>query len=222
MQNSYSYAANNPIIGKDPDGRLVELISRPIGGPLGALGAHAFVFVTPDNPKTIGSISGVDTSRSFSLSGLPANGQLRTVANDATDYMYGSCGSLCPSAARVAISPPKGMTSEQFDASVVSSYNNTPSDLGSYFGLGWPRTIGKPNSNNTASTILMGAGVSGSQLYQYRQALQNTNNLWTPGLGVSATSPTYAQQVLGQLTSLLNTASAILSSMSAAKSTNSK
>ena len=31
LLNSYSYAADNPITGKDADGKLVELVSRPIG-----------------------------------------------------------------------------------------------------------------------------------------------------------------------------------------------
>jgi RHS repeat-associated protein len=214
--NSYSYARDNPITNKDTNGKLVELVSRPIGGALGMVGAHTFIYITPDNPKAMGSIPGVNTSKPFSLSGLPQSGRLEMVANDRFDYSMGSCGALCPGTARATIAPPAGVSSEQFDNNVVASYNNTPGDLGPYFGLGWPRAIGTPNSNNAASTILLGAGVSQNQIYQYKNnMLFNGNGRITPGLGVSATSPTYVSQVLSQLTSALNAASAILKGLAA-------
>ena len=65
--NSYSYAIDNPVNKSDPLGKHVELVSRPIGDwngvPVSQLGAHAFVFVVPDSPGTIGKINGVDTTR---------------------------------------------------------------------------------------------------------------------------------------------------------------
>ena len=226
--NSYSYAANNPITGKDADGRLVELVSRPIGDwngvPVSQLGAHAFVYVSPDSPGTIGNISGVNTSKAFALSGIPTSyvgGSLMKTANDPVDTMYGSCGTtLCPGSSRVTVAPPAGMTSAQFDAAVVSSYNNLPSNLGSYDFLSAPRAAGWPNSNNAATAILTGARVSQSQIYQYRSTLQNANNRWTPGLGVPAGAPTYSQQIqqtLGQISATLRSISSLLSAYAAGK-----
>ena len=225
-QGTYSYSADNPITSKDPSSLRVELVSKPIGDfyglPIGDLGAHAFVFVIPDNPNNIGNVSGVDTTRPFALSGIPTNdvnGRLLKTANDPTDYFYGACGTLCPAGVSVTVSPPKGVSSSQFDKDVVSSYNALPADLGPYFFLGAPRLAGHPNSNNAATAILTGAGVSQGQVYQYRQALQDTNNRWTPGLGTSANAQTYYQQVLNQISSIISTISGILNAKS---STNNK
>jgi len=91
VQNSYSCAANNPITRKDADGRLVESVSRPIadwnGFPSTQFGAHAVVYVVPDNP-TIGSINGANTSAAFILSGIPTKnfgGTLIKKPNDRKD-----------------------------------------------------------------------------------------------------------------------------------------
>jgi hypothetical protein len=178
------------------------------------------VYVVPDSPGTIGSIGGVNTSKAFSLSGIPTsyvNGSLMKTANDPTDSMYGSCGVVCQGSARVTVAPPAGMTSPQFDSAVVASYNSLPSNLGLYDFLGAPRAAGWPNSNNAASAILLGAGVNQTQLYQYRYALQNTNNRWMPGLGVSATAPTYYSQALTQITSTLKRISGLISQLGANK-----
>jgi hypothetical protein len=211
--NSYSYGRDNPITNKDTNGKRVELVSRPIDGIIGGGFAHTFLYVMPDNSKTVGSISGVNTSQPFTLSGIPRNGQLRKTANYSQDYFYATCGSLCPAGASVTIAPPLGVSSAQFDANVVASYNNAPSDFGSYPFLGWgtPRAFGTPNSNNAATTFLMGAGVNQNRIYQYKDSMMfNGNGRFAPGLGVSATAPTYRQQVLSQLTSVLNAASAYL------------
>jgi RHS repeat-associated protein len=169
--NSYSYSKDNPITNKDTNGKLVELISRPIDGPLGTVGAHTFLYVIPDNPKTIGSIPGVDTSKPFTLSAVPQNGQLETTANYSTDYFYATCGRVCPAGASITVAPPSGVSSAQFDSNVVTSYNNTPSSLGNYFFMGWPRAFGTPNSNNGAKTFLNGAGVGQNQVYQYKDSM---------------------------------------------------
>jgi RHS repeat-associated protein len=69
LMNSYSYAADNPITGKDADGRLVELVSRPIGGFFAPVGAHTFVAIIPENSKTIGASIPYNLSRPFTLGG---------------------------------------------------------------------------------------------------------------------------------------------------------
>ena len=225
LLNSYGYAADSPITNRDTNGKKVEIVSRPIAGLVGTYFAHTFIYVTPDNPKTIGSISGVDTSRPFTLSGIPQEGQLFKTANYSADYFYATCGRVCPGGSSAVVAPPAGVSSAQFDANVVASYNNSPSDFGPYPYLGWgtPRAFGTPNSNNAATTYLMGAGVSQNQIYQYKDSMMfNGNGRFAPGLGVSATSPTYAQQVLSTLTSVLNSASAVLNSMSSSNNNNRK
>jgi RHS repeat-associated protein len=71
--NFYSYARNNPLIYRDPDGRKVELLSRPVSvsGVQGVIislmrPAHSFLKITPENSETIGKI-GVDTRSPFTL-----------------------------------------------------------------------------------------------------------------------------------------------------------
>jgi RHS repeat-associated protein len=141
--NAYSYGRDNPISNKDTNGKLVELVSRPIDGPVGAGFAHAFLYVIPDNPSTIGSIPHVDTSQPFTLSGTPQDGQLMKTSNYGQDYFYATCGRLCPGGSSVTVAPPPGVSSAQFDANVVTSYNNAPANLGKYFFWGTPAHLAR-------------------------------------------------------------------------------
>jgi RHS repeat-associated protein len=227
--NAYSYSEDNPITKSDPLGKRVELVSRPIGDyywiPLSDFGAHTFVNVTPDDPSIIGSINGVNTSVPFTLSGIPAGGfgsAIQKKANDPTDYFYASCGTLCPAGASVTVAPPNGVSPSQFDRNVVASYNSLPGDLGPYDPFSAPRIAGMPNSNNAATAILTGAGVGQNQIYQYRSTLQNVNNRWSPGLGVSATTPTYYQQTLSLLSSAVTAIGNYLSGLSSSGQSSSK
>ena len=207
LSNSYAYAAGNPIAGKDADGRLVELMTRPIGGPLGSVGGHAFVAVIPDSPRTIGSINGVDTSRPFTLGGYTHGRDLYKEAgasNNSIDYSYAFGGNK--GGAQAIVSPPPGVSQEEFERRIVASYNSLPGTVTetSYGAFGQVRLTGDPNSNNFATDILTNAGVSKQQVNSYQGQLYANNFRVAPGLGQSAFASTYSQSARNNLNSTLN------------------
>ena len=105
-QNSYGYANDNPINGKDPNGRLVMLVICPIDGAIGSVGAHTVLAVVPENPSTIGSINGVNTRQGFTLGGYThGNGDLFKMANAGSDYAYAFGNQK--GASQAIIAPPK-------------------------------------------------------------------------------------------------------------------
>ena len=125
--NGYSYGRNNPLILVDRGGRKVELATRQLneyGSPVSSFG-HAFLVVTPDNPNTIGSINGIDTSSPFTL-GAYANAEsmLYKSANAPSDYV--ALTGECPTCAFVTVSPPAGVSSEEFDRRVVDFVQRHP------------------------------------------------------------------------------------------------
>jgi RHS repeat-associated protein len=216
--NSYSYAANNPITGKDADGRLVELVSRPVEGAVGAVGAHSFVAIVPDNPKSIGLIPGVNTSRPFTMGGYtdaPAQYNLYKQANEKTDYSY-AFGTNTYGGAQVIVDPPAGVSQQDFEAGIVNSYNSLPATISEngYGFLGQRRISNNPNSNNAATSILLGAGVSSSQINNYQSQLFAQNFRITPGLGTSISASTYGQSLNSTLTALRGALTQLLSVIS--------
>jgi RHS repeat-associated protein len=192
--NGYSYGRNNPLILVDRDGRKVELATRQLNNFEGFVAnfGHAFLVVTPDNPSTIGSIQGIDTSVPFTLSAFnnPADNTLFKAANAPSDYVAptGDCGTC----AFVTVAPPPGMSSEEFDRRVVASYNATPDVLRRYSNVGQVRWTGGANSNNAATTYLNQAGITNSQVNFYQSELSFKNGKIIPGLGQSALAPTYS------------------------------
>ncbi len=224
LSNSYSYAAGNPIIGKDADGRLVELVSRPLDISGGGMFGHAFLKITPTNPGTIGTVRdkdfqtgnlrNIDSGSTFTLSGYTDGDVLFKEANAGPDY---SRISNCTGCASVAVAPPNGVSAEDFERNIVSGFNGLPEVLsGSYGRTGQVRITGSPNSNNAATTYLMQAGISGQQINKYQSTLYSGNNVFVPGLGQSAFAPTYSQAARAQIGSLLNQLSGVLTQLSAA------
>jgi len=119
---------------------------------------------------------------------------------------------------QVSVAPSAGVSSTQFDQNVMSSYNSLPDDLVSYFFLGTPRQgVGRPNSNNAASSILLGAGVSGNQIAAYGATLYSANNRWAPGLGTSATGGSSQQGLINQIAATVRTISGLVSALAANK-----
>jgi RHS repeat-associated protein len=142
--NSYSYGIDNPITNADTSGKYVYEISRPVASyvPLSSF-AHTFAEVVPQNGESLASINGsnmsIDTSQPFTLSGEPNSqfpSHLSLVADNPYDYSTATENMSVPWVARELVTPPPGMTSEQFDASVVSTYDNLSPDQGIYDPLG--------------------------------------------------------------------------------------
>ena len=232
LLNSYSYAANNPISGKDADGRLVELVSRPLDVNGAGMFGHAFLKITPTNPSTIGSVQDVnfntgaqnvvDTSKPFTLTGYTNGTVLYKEANAGPDYARMASCTGCGS---VVIGAPQGVSDEDFERNIVGGFNKLPEVLSNSYGRsGQVRFTGSPNSNNAVTTYLMQGGVSSQQINGYQSQLYGNNGVFVPGLGQSAFAPTYSQSaraqigaILGQLASALQQISSVLSSMSSSK-----
>jgi hypothetical protein len=217
--NSYTYAAGNPITGIDADGRLVELVSRPLTDPNGGqYFAHTFLRITPENPNTIGSISGIDTTKSFTLSGYDNQGTLTKIAN----WSYDAVGN-CNSCSKVRVAAPIGVSGEDFERGIASSFNSMPNELANYSNIGQPQWTGRSNSNNAATSYLMGGGVSQMRIQLYQIALTLGNAKLTPGLGQPIGSNQQSQatrfgQVLSQLASVLTTLQSAINSTNPATS----
>jgi RHS repeat-associated protein len=221
--NSYGYASDNPITNKDPLGRITMLVSRPIAdeGVISAIGGHTFLLVLP-NSSSVGGIPGIDTSRPFTLAGYanPNTGMLfksASQSNDSSDYGRWSAG--CPGCAMTMIAPPQGVSSQQFDKNVVSSFNNLPQDVAPYQFLGYPGLTGKSNSNNLANTILSNAGVSRVSIATAQNTLYASNFKYNSGLsqGVGGSYLQRLSSVLSSLASALAQLTAISSKNSSSK-----
>ena len=217
--NAYSYSTDNPVNHADTTGKYVEDISQPIiidGYNIGY--NHAFLYVVPEPGESLPVIysnnSTIDTSQPFTLSGEPSTqygGMLDWVVNDSHDYGTASNQASAPGVARVRVAPPNGMTSAQFDASVVSSFNQWSQSQFVYNYVGGRQITGGGNSNNVNTTLLENAGVSPHQVNSITTQFtsQGANN--APGLGVSLSSQTYLQSTLSALSSALSSLSTLLS-----------
>lgn len=119
--------------------------------------------------------------------------------------------------AQVIVDPPSGVSAEKFDQQVLRSYNALPSVISNSYGfMGQNRLTGNPNSNNVATEILLGAGVTSGQVNSYQHSLyaQNLPRI-TPGLGTSVSGPTYGQSINNQLNATLNSLKSVLSKLQA-------
>jgi hypothetical protein len=194
------------------------LVSRPIDGAIGSVGAHTFLAVVPENPGTIGSINGVNTGQAFTLGGYTSgNGDLFRRANAGSDYAYAFGDQK--GASQVIVVPPKGISAEEFDQRVVGSYNSMPGTISDSYGfMGQKRLTENPNSNNVTTDILLGAGVSTRQINNYQGQLFASNfPRVTPGLGTSASAPTYSQSLGATLNSLKSALTQLLGVLSSKK-----
>ncbi|MST04166.1 MAG: hypothetical protein EXS49_01180 [Candidatus Pacebacteria bacterium] len=213
QQNSYSYARNNPLIYVDRVGEIVELVSRPINeGIYGYIGAHAYISISAENPKMVGNISyidafnniqQVDTSKEFTLGAYAnKNNNLYKAANG--DPLREDCSGC----SRITVAPPKGMSQEAFETNLVDYYNSSPNILNEKYGplgIGWGNGA---NSNNAATSFLIGAGVSRFKIDNYYQNILGLENRkWTPGLGEPLGSPTLYTQYRDAIILLNNTIS---------------
>ena len=184
----YSYARGNPLAFRDRDGKKVELVTRPVFSD--SVGAHAFVLIT-NTASAAANLQGLpssvqDASR-VTLGGYTdsfINSPLYKDVNHSSDY------DLAPSSyiERKEILAPAQYKGNQvaFENAIIQSYNGLPSILGHYSVFGLPGFAGVGNSNNLATSILLGAGVDTSIIRGYRPL--SLYPVQTPGLGTPLSS----------------------------------
>ena len=140
--NRYSYAVNNPYKYTDPDGREVKVVARPLRTTaLGGLGAHTYTVVTQSN----------GTQTTFSSHNV--NGQNVVSMNHSSDT------SPHMNAGSVVISPPEGMTQEQFDSAVIAQGEAmVNSESLEYSAFPNSDNSGEGNCHTTTRNLVNGAG----------------------------------------------------------------
>jgi RHS repeat-associated protein len=196
--NYYAYANDNPVTGKDPTGKLVQLISRPVndtgsdtsGSPIGI---HTFYLVTPNNPGAV-SFPGVAAgTQTFTVGGYPNSagklvGNIGTVDIPDSDiyYAYGNGESKIIN--RQTLSAPNGESDTQFINSLGSEYGQIANTGTNYFlgGKNVNTNVNYGNSNNFAYTLGTGAGVQ-SQLNSFNPS--GSSGLLVPGYGYTLNTP---------------------------------
>jgi RHS repeat-associated protein len=208
--NFYAYANDNPITGKDPNGKLVEEISRPINSyPVLSDFNHSFLYVVPSAGENLPGVSSggenYNTSQPFTLGGYPVNNfkALQLGVDESEDYGIATNQEDVPGVSRTIIAPPAGMTSAQYDAAVVNSYNSLSPTQGGYNLLGIKAVWPGANSNNAATTLLLNSGISQPQMNSNVNTLRTASGDEAPGLGMNISSPqTFYNALSGALRAL--------------------
>ncbi|WP_295033660.1 RHS repeat-associated core domain-containing protein, partial [Shewanella sp.] len=157
--NRYAYANNNPYKYTDPDGREVKLQWHEVTIlGIGSGKNHSLLTVTPDNPShfnnwnTISSIGQLTNSQGqkYGTMGAGPNGSWNLESNynrptDAAEHTGG-----------ITITPPNGMTENEFVDKLIQSEVNYKDNLGYSFNPNGTDTF---NSNSYVSGLLNAAGV---------------------------------------------------------------
>ncbi|WP_306523865.1 RHS repeat domain-containing protein [Rheinheimera sp.] len=142
MFNRYAYGNNNPYKYTDPDGTTVIIHSRSLDMSGGSMGAHTFTTVTKSNGE------------STTISSHNVDGKNVVSINHSSDT--GEDVSITDS---VTISPPEGVSQEDFDNSVISQgeYMTTLEPL-DYSAI--PSLPNQGNCHTTTTQVIGGSGGS--------------------------------------------------------------
>ena len=163
----YAYCANNPVNAVDPDGKKVYLYATTLPGarPILKDATHTFLVVRNQEDEVLGyyaygsEFKGMRGAFGGRLKQHLEN-QPDTYLQDIAVYKGIDKKHLKKV---IEVTPPAGMTSEEFDQKVMDVANSFGNEEGiTYFLNPLSNTTG--NCNSSTSTILIKAGVSSEQI----------------------------------------------------------
>lgn len=165
--NHYSYVRGNPYFYADPDGREVKLAAKQTE-LFGGKGTHLYLDIVPDNPEDFTD----EYSKRFTIGGTMSYsredfGSLIIETNMKTDKNAKENGKFL---SEMVIPTPEGKTDTQFIKDIISSSENYGSsgDKITYNLIGSSNPNSNfGNSNNAATSLLLGAGVSSESLQSF-------------------------------------------------------
>ncbi|OGZ63367.1 MAG: hypothetical protein A2639_01720 [Candidatus Staskawiczbacteria bacterium RIFCSPHIGHO2_01_FULL_34_27] len=166
QQNSYSYARNNPIVGSDPTGLLVELMSRQVFDAKGRdVGIHTFFKVTPDYPNDIRIDGLASGTKEFTFGAYPSSSdgwtnklskQIGTTENSQDKQWAFEGGKIIN---QTIVSLPEGVKNDtDFINNMGKAYNNMDLSEMNYFWHGNVSGLYDGNSNNFTYTLGVKSG----------------------------------------------------------------
>jgi RHS repeat-associated protein len=206
--NTYSYSEDNPIVGKDPTGNTVEIVSRYVYIPYTtiAVGEHAFYYITPNDASSINfaGIQGNDRN-AFTLSLYPTHGnfidssnkQLGTASHPDEDLNYINSG-VTPVNEKI-LTPPNGETDTQFVNNLGAQFNNTNVKNTTYLLTGSIPFTNSGNSNTFAYTLGANSGVQS----QIQLSSFNPGPYFKPGYNTYPSENLF-QYLTGEVNTLKN------------------
>ena len=167
--NKYSYVKNNPVKYVDPTGETVELVAKQINynaftklhhRVAAYLSTHFFLQITPDNPADFGYMNDEKFQTTYTLGAYDVGGTLEAHNNvksdkDAPENLIRNTWS---------ITPPKNVSDTELIKSIWNSYDSYGNDR-VYNKFGYDKGADNGNSNNFATGLLEGAGVSSDTIY---------------------------------------------------------
>ena len=155
----YAYCVNNPVKHIDPDGRKVFLYATTLPTDnnlfkLGGFPTHTFITVVNSAGKVI-RYAAYGPEKSNPLMGF---NQLKEChyLQDENVYNGKDKDNL---KAKIEVPVPKGMSSDEFDNSVVNTINSFGNEKGIRYDI-LPTNNIQGNCNTSSSTILLKSGVS--------------------------------------------------------------
>ena len=179
----FAFCANNPLIFIDPTGMKVVLYATKLPGCDIPMPTHTFIAVKKDDGSVRARFSyGPENDGYNPLFGL--GGSL--VEYPTThDEKISEGRSKDRIKAEIIVSPPEGMTQEQFDQKVIDVANSFGNNPDIDYSLN-PTNIYEGNCNSSSSTILLKSGVSKEDVEKLKKQLpgiswgfSSTEKPWT-------------------------------------------
>ena len=162
----YMYCAGNPVLFIDDDGKETKLYATKLPGAISLLdpATHTFILVSQANGDY--KYYAYGSSHGGKFHGIPG-----TIGGQLKRMFYNQDISVIEHPAEnedkiknvIAIDPPEGMTSEEFDNKVIDVAESFGNHKSIKYFL-WPIMPDRGNCNSSSFTILRKAGVSNENL----------------------------------------------------------